>query len=52
MLWPPNRITRKRTVVGNRFRDATTRVATSEAALNAFRRGNNLAAPEPSSAAS
>lgn len=40
------RITRKRTVVGNRFRDATTRVATSEAALNAFRRGNNLAAPE------
>jgi hypothetical protein len=36
----------KQKIVQQRFADATARVARSEAALNAFRRANNLAEPE------
>ncbi|WP_052507749.1 capsule biosynthesis protein [Sphingomonas hengshuiensis] len=41
-----DRVLRKRQVVLDRFKEAGTRVATAEAALNAFRRRNNLAEPE------
>lgn len=40
------RVLRKRSVVEKRFRQAAERVGRAEAALNAFRRNNNLAAPE------
>lgn len=40
------RVERKRAVVGRRFDEATARVAETEAALDAFRKRNRLAAPE------
>jgi hypothetical protein len=40
------RVTRKRAVVARRFADASARVSTAEVALDQFRRGHNLAAPE------
>jgi uncharacterized protein involved in exopolysaccharide biosynthesis len=40
------RVERKRDVVMKRFREATGRVAETEAALDAFRKRNRLAAPE------
>lgn len=39
-------ITNKQRIVQRRFEDASARVAAAEAALNAFRRANNLAEPE------
>ena len=39
-------IENKQRIVQQRFQDATARVANAEAALNAFRRANNLAEPE------
>lgn len=41
-----DRTERKRRVIEERFADASNRVAKAEAALEAFRRKNNLAAPE------
>jgi uncharacterized protein involved in exopolysaccharide biosynthesis len=41
-----DRIARKRQIVLQRFREASTKVASAEAALNGFRRRNNLAEPE------
>jgi len=41
-----DRVRRKRDVVQERFKEAATRVTTAEAALNGFRRRNNLAEPE------
>jgi uncharacterized protein involved in exopolysaccharide biosynthesis len=41
-----DRVTRKRAVVTRRFADAGARVSAAEAALDVFRRGHNLAAPE------
>ena len=41
-----DRVRRKRDVVQDRFKQATARVTTTEAALNDFRRRNNLAEPE------
>lgn len=41
-----DRVRRKRAVVQDRFKEAATRVTTAEAALNSFRRRNNLAEPE------
>jgi hypothetical protein len=41
-----DRVRRKRDVVQDRFKEAATRVTTAEAALNSFRRRNNLAEPE------
>lgn len=41
-----DRTERKRRVIEQRFADASTKVAKAEAALEAFRRKNNLAAPE------
>ena len=41
-----DRVRRKRDVVQDRFKEAATRVTTAEAALNGFRRRNNLAEPE------
>lgn len=41
-----DRVVRKRGIVQARFKEAAGRVAQAEAALNAFRRANNLAAPE------
>jgi uncharacterized protein involved in exopolysaccharide biosynthesis len=41
-----DRVERKRKVVLDRFADASARVVTTEAALSAFRRRNQLAAPE------
>jgi len=40
------RIAHKQQIVRDRFNDASDRVVKSEAALNAFRRSNNLAEPE------
>ncbi|MFY9352568.1 MAG: capsule biosynthesis protein [Sphingobium sp.] len=40
------RIRRKRAVIEKRFKDASLEVSKAEAALNVFRRNNNLAAPE------
>jgi hypothetical protein len=41
-----DRVTRKRAVVTKRFAEASGRVGSAEAALDQFRRGHNLAAPE------
>lgn len=41
-----DRVDRKRSIVQARFKEASARVAQAEATLNAFRRSNNLAAPE------
>jgi len=41
-----DRVERKRKIVLDRFRDASRKVATTEAALARFRRSNQLAAPE------
>ena len=41
-----DRTERKRRIIEQRFADASNRVAKAEAALEAFRRKNNLAAPE------
>ena len=41
-----DRVRRKRDVVQDRFKEAATRVTAAEAALNGFRRRNNLAEPE------
>ena len=41
-----DRVRRKRQVVQDRFKEAATRVTVAEAALNSFRRRNNLAEPE------
>lgn len=41
-----DRVARKRQIVLQRFNEASARVASAEAALNGFRRRNNLAEPE------
>jgi uncharacterized protein involved in exopolysaccharide biosynthesis len=41
-----DRVLRKRGIVEKRFKEAAERVGMAEGALNAFRRSNNLAAPE------
>ncbi|MGA1854065.1 hypothetical protein [Sphingobium yanoikuyae] len=41
-----DRVQRKRGIVEKRFKEAAQRVTKAEAALNAFRQSNNLAAPE------
>lgn len=41
-----DRVQRKRGIVEKRFKEAALRVTKAEAALNAFRQSNNLAAPE------
>ncbi|WP_129793991.1 capsule biosynthesis protein [Sphingosinicella sp. CPCC 101087] len=46
VLLGQERTARKRGIVEQRFAEASERVARSEAALDAFRRRNNLAAPE------
>lgn len=41
-----DRVSRKREIIKARFKEASARVVQTEAALNAFRRANNLAQPE------